>query len=121
MNNIVGGLEYQHAHADQGFGIHPFQMWLYPRGKRGKNDYGFLHTMSETSLLLMHGDFVHAGGISWFPRCHMKFFPKVVAGMIKGHNEATLLASSKRKPVGAVVLVATLHVPVCISKNETCA
>jgi hypothetical protein len=102
MTNLVGGLKYQHAHADQGwgldyegettfpfvathaFGANTFQMWLLPKGSRGKNEYGFLHTMKKTSLLLMRGDFIHAGGISWFPRCHMKFFPRVEAGLVNG-------------------------------------
>ena len=105
MTNVVGGLEYQHAHADQGwpmeyegetlfpfvathgFGKYPYQLWLFPRSIRGKSEYGFLHNLSPTSLVLMRGDFVHAGGVSWLPRCHMKFYPTVAAGYIKGHNE----------------------------------
>jgi hypothetical protein len=105
MTNIVGGLEYQHPHADQGwgmdyegeptfpfvathgFGRYPFEMWLLAKGTRGKNDYGFLHTMKATSLLLMRGDFIHAGGISWHPRCHMKFYPRVAAGLVKGQAQ----------------------------------
>jgi hypothetical protein len=104
MTNMVGGLEYQHPHADQGwgldydgeetfpfvathaFGVNPFQMWLLTKGKRGKNDYGFLHTMKPSALLLMRGDFIHAGGILWFPRCHMKFYPRLRAGLVKGQT-----------------------------------
>jgi hypothetical protein len=104
MTNVVGGLEYQHPHADQGwgldyegeatfpfvathaFGANPFQMWLLPKGHRGKNDYGFLHTMKPTALLLMRGDFIHAGGVLWYPRCHMKFYPRVEAGLVKGQT-----------------------------------
>ena len=104
MTNLVGGLEYQHAHADQGwgmefegenmfpfvashgFGVNPVEMWLLPKGKHGKNDYGFLHTLPPTALLLMRGDFIHAGGASWLPRCHMKFYPTVHAGLVKGHT-----------------------------------
>jgi hypothetical protein len=62
MTNIVGGTEYQHAHADQawplelegertfpfvathGFGMNPFQMRLLAKSPRGKNEYGILHT-----------------------------------------------------------------------------
>jgi hypothetical protein len=102
MTNVVGGLYYQHPHADQGWGLeydgeatfpfvathgfgrHSFEMWLLAKGTRGKNDYGFLHTLKASSLLLMRGDFIHAGGISWRPRCHMKFFPRVGAGLVKG-------------------------------------
>jgi hypothetical protein len=104
MTNLVGGNEYQHAHADQGwgmefegentfpfvathgFGMYPGEIWLLPKGKHGKNDYGFLHTLPPTALLLMRGDFIHAGGASWFPRCHMKFYPTVNAGTVKGHS-----------------------------------
>ena len=82
MTNLVGGTHYQHAHSDQawpfdlegektfpfvathGFGVHPFEMWLLPRSQRGKQEYGILHTFSPTALLLMRGDFVHAGGVS---------------------------------------------------------
>ena len=105
MTNVVGGLEYQHPHADQGwgmeydgeptfpfvathgFGRYSFEMWLLAKGTRGKNDYGFLHTMKATSLLLMRGDFIHAGGISWRPRCHMKFYPRMGAGLVKGQAD----------------------------------
>jgi hypothetical protein len=105
MTNVVGGVEYQHPHADQGwgmeyegeptfpfvathgFGRYSFEMWLLAKGTRGKNDYGFLHRMKATSLLLMRGDFIHAGGISWRPRCHMKFYPRMGAGLVKGQAE----------------------------------
>jgi hypothetical protein len=102
MTNIVGGNEYQHAHSDQGrplefrdqdtfpfvaqhgFGKFPFQLWLLPNCY---NDikYGFRHTFKPTSLLLMRGDFVHAGGISQEPRCHMSFYPLPGAGMVHDH------------------------------------
>ena len=112
MTNIIGGLEYQHAHADQGwgmefegeklfpfvathgFGEHPFSMWLLPRGKRGKNDYGYYHTIPRTGLLLMRGDFIHAGGVSWFPRCHMKFYPRASAGLVRNHTHHYWLSDS---------------------------
>jgi hypothetical protein len=34
----------------------------------------------------MRGDFIHAGGASWLPRCHMKFYPTANAGNVKGHS-----------------------------------
>jgi hypothetical protein len=104
MTNLVGGNEYQHPHSDQGwgmefegettfpfvathgFGIYPGEIWLLPKGKHGKNDYGFLHSLAPTALLLMRGDFIHAGGASWLPRCHMKFYPTENAGVVKGHS-----------------------------------
>ncbi len=35
----------------------------------------------------MRGDFIHAGGISWRPRCHMTFYPRMGAGLVKGQAE----------------------------------
>ena len=105
MTNIVGGTEYQHAHADQawpfelegektypfvathGFGVNPFQFWLLTKSTRGKNEYGILHTLPCTALLLMRGDFVHAGGAMWYPRCHMKFYPRLGAGSVKKRDD----------------------------------
>ncbi len=100
MTNLVGGTQYQHAHADQawpwelegertfpfvvshGFGAHPMQFWLLPKSTTGKSEYGFLHVLPPTSMLFMRGDFVHAGGAMWHPRCHMKFYPKTEAGCV---------------------------------------
>jgi hypothetical protein len=105
MTNIVGGTQYQHAHADQawpfelegertfpfvathGFGVDPFEMWLLPKSARGKQEYGILHQLPRTALLLMRGDFVHAGGALWYPRCHMKFYPRVEAGLVKKRQD----------------------------------
>jgi hypothetical protein len=105
MSNIVGGSEYQHAHADQawpselegertfpfvathGFGVNPFQFWLLTKSTRGKNEYGMLHTLPCTALLIMRGDFVHAGGAMWYPRCHMKFYPRMAAGRVKKRDD----------------------------------
>ncbi len=64
-----------------------FEMWLLAKGTRGKNDYGFLHTLKASSLLLMRGDFIHAGRISWRPQCYMKFYPRVGAGLVKGQAD----------------------------------
>jgi hypothetical protein len=103
MQNIVGGTEHQHPHADlgrpheyrdqdtfpftatHGFGMHTYQLWLLPNA-HADIKYGFLNTFSATSLLLLRGDFVHAGGISKEPRCHMEFFPLPTAGMVHGHE-----------------------------------
>jgi hypothetical protein len=105
MTNVVGGDLYQHAHADQawplelegektfpfvashGFGVHPHEMWLLAKSARGKSEYGILHTLPPSALLLMRGDFVHAGGALWYPRCHMKFYPRVRAGLVKQRDD----------------------------------
>jgi hypothetical protein len=100
MANLVGGTLYQHAHADQawpwelegektfsfiasrGFGTNEMEFWLLPKSLRGKSEYGFLHVLPRTAMLFMRGDFVHAGGTMWHPRCHMKFYPLKEAGCI---------------------------------------
>jgi hypothetical protein len=100
MQNLMGGHEYQHAHADQarphsyrdektfpfvvthGFGMNEFQLWLLPMNAK----HGILHTFNMDALVLMRGDFVHAGGICKLPRCHMEFFPKPNAGFVQGHQ-----------------------------------
>jgi hypothetical protein len=105
MTNIVGGTMYQHAHADQawpfelegertfpfvashGFGVHPMQIWLLPKSDRGKNEYGILHQLPPTAMLFMRGDFVHAGGAMWHPRCHMKFYPRAAAGLVHARDD----------------------------------
>jgi hypothetical protein len=53
-------------------------MWLLPQGK----SYGFKHVIPKDSLLLMRGDFTHAGGLQRENghRCHMVFYPKMSAG-----------------------------------------
>ena len=99
MQNVVGGIEHQHAHSDQarphsyrdektfpfvathGFGMHELQLWLLPMNAK----HGILHTFNKAALVLMRGDFVHAGGVSKLPRCHMQFFPKPNAGFVHGH------------------------------------
>jgi hypothetical protein len=105
MTNLVGGIDFQHAHADQGwpneyegehtfpfvathgFGVHPFELWLLPKGARGKQDYGILHVFPPTAMVFMRGDFVHAGGTMWLPRCHMKFYPRVEAGLVQKRKD----------------------------------
>jgi hypothetical protein len=102
MTNLVGGTHFQHAHADQawpwelegersfpfvashGFGRNEMEFWLLPKSPRGKSEYGFLHKLPRTAMLFMRGDFVHAGGAMWHPRCHMKFYPLKEAGSV--HN-----------------------------------
>ena len=103
MTNLAGGSEYQHAHSDQGrpsqfkdektfpfvathgFGTYPFQLWLLPNAATDIK-YGFPHTFKPSNLLLMRGDFVHAGGILKDPRCHMEFYPLPEAGLVHGHT-----------------------------------
>jgi hypothetical protein len=76
-----------HGFGVHGFGVHTFQMWLLTKGLRGKQEYGILHEFPPTALLLMRGGFVHAGGAMWLPRCHMKFYPRVAAGLeFKQHD-----------------------------------
>jgi hypothetical protein len=105
MTNLVGGTLYQHAHADQawpwelegertfpfvashGFGQHEMEFWLLPKSARGKSEYGFLHTLPKTAMLFMRGDFVHAGGTKWHPRCHMKFYPLREAGLVASSDQ----------------------------------
>ena len=102
MTNLVGGTLYQHAHADQawpwelegerkfpfvashGFGKNEMEFWLLLKSTRGKSEYGFLHKLPRMAMLFMRGDFVHAGGTMWHPRCHMKFYPLKEAGSV--HN-----------------------------------
>ncbi len=45
-----------------------------------RQKYGFLHTFKASQILLMRGDFVHAGVPSTVPRGHMKFYPQPEAG-----------------------------------------
>lgn len=112
MTNLVGGINFQHAHADQawpwelegeqtfpfvathGFGVNEFEMWLLPKGTRGKQDYGILHLFPPTAMLFMRGDFVHAGGATWLPRCHMKFYPRVDAGLVHQRKDKYWLLQS---------------------------
>jgi hypothetical protein len=102
MQNLVGGNTYQHPHADQGrpgeykeertfpfvathgFGLHEFELWLLP-ATGGQYKHGFLHRFPSEALILMRGDFVHAGGVVSDPRCHMEFYPKVPAGLVFDH------------------------------------
>ena len=127
MTNLVGGTHYQHAHSDQawpfdlegektfpfvathGFGVHPFEMWLLPRSQRGKQEYGILHTFSPTALLLMRGDFVHAGGAMWHPRCHMKFFPRTSAGLVWGRNDNYWLLPNFKQDISEETTTSTVE------------
>jgi hypothetical protein len=140
MTNVVGGTQYQHAHADQawplalegertfpfvashGFGANPMQFWLLSKSTLGKNEYGFLHVLPPTAMLFMRGDFVHAGGTMWHPRCHMKFYPKKEAGCVQLSQQHYALAAPKfqskhdrgedRRQDRTSFPVATLHLPI---------
>jgi hypothetical protein len=94
MQNLVGGNTYQHPHSDQGhpfeykdektfpfIGQYPFELWLLP-ASGGQHKHGFLHHFGPEALILMRGDFVHAGGVAQDPRCHMAFYPKPGAGLV---------------------------------------
>ncbi len=88
---LVNGNGYQHPHADagfpdsykglkvfpfvtlHGFGLDFFSMWLLPEPFRNTNKYEFLHTFKASQMLLMRGDFVHAGVPSTVPRGIWRF------------------------------------------------
>ena len=127
MTNIVGGTMYQHAHADQAwpfelegertfpfvashsFGIHPMQMWLLTKSDRGKNAYGILHQLSPTAMLFMRGDFVHAGGALWHPRCHMKFYPQAAAGLVQSRADNYWLLPNFKHDISEETVVKTIE------------
>jgi hypothetical protein len=124
--SIVNGLGYQHPHADagrpdsykgmkifpfvtiHGFGVSSYTMWLLPDPFSNSNKYGFLHTFRADQILLMRGDFVHAGVPSTVPRGHMKFFPSAEAGWNqenaywhrKGWEAVTFLWQGGHPPFG---------------------
>ena len=126
FTSIVNGTGYQHPHADcgrpdslkglkmfpfvtiHGFGLDRFSMWLLPDPFSNSNKYGFLHTFEASQMLLMRGDFVHAGVPSTVPRGHMKFFPSETAGWKrqsaywnrKGWEDATFLWQGTYPPFG---------------------
>ena len=93
---LQGGTNIQHPHCDNAivnsynnldvfpfvcvhaFGVSEFKMWLLPNPLQ--RHYGFEHTFEPKNMLLMRGDFVHAGGPGRFPRAHMEFFPRETAG-----------------------------------------
>jgi hypothetical protein len=93
---LIGGSNIQHPHCDNaivnsydkldvfpfvclhGFGVDEFSLWLLPNPLA--RHYGFEHTFKATNLLLMRGDFVHAGCPGKNPRGHMEFFPREGAG-----------------------------------------
>jgi hypothetical protein len=103
MNNICGGTEHQHPHADlgrpmqfrdeetypftatHGFGCNTFQLWMLPNSNDVR--YGYLHTFSASCLVLLRGDFLHAGGVAKEPRCNMQFYPLPPAGLVHGHED----------------------------------
>ena len=93
---LKGGQNIQHAHSDNaivgsyekldvfpfvcihGFGVEEFTLWLLPTPLT--RHYGFEHKFKPKNMLLMRGDFVHAGGPGRNPRAHMEFFPRESAG-----------------------------------------
>ncbi len=96
QNVLKGGINHQHPHCDNaivnsyanldifpfvcihGFGVEEFSLWLLPNPLA--RHYGFLHTFRPTQMLIMRGDFVHAGAPGLSPRGHMEFFPRESAG-----------------------------------------
>jgi len=93
---LKGGANIQHPHCDNAvvnsyanldvfpfvcihtFGLREFTLWLHPNPMT--RAYGFEHTFHQNNLLLMRGDFVHAGGAGMHARAHMEFFPRETAG-----------------------------------------
>jgi hypothetical protein len=125
--SLVNGVGYQHPHADagrpesykgmkifpfvtiHGFGIDECTMWLLPHPfSNASKKYGFLHTFKAHQMLLMRGDFVHAGVPSPIPRGHKKFFPSAEAGWNqetafwhrKGAENVTFLWQGSHPPFG---------------------
>ena len=94
---LTGGTNHQHPHCDNaivntyanldvfpfvclhGFGVSEFGLWLLPNPLA--RHYGFYHTFAAKNMLLMRGDFVHAGGPGGTnTRGHLEFFPREAAG-----------------------------------------
>ena len=94
---LTGGTNHQHPHCDNaivntyanldvfpfvcihGFGVSEFGLWLLPNPLA--RHYGFYHTFAAKNMLIMRGDFVHAGGPgSTNTRGHLEFFPRETAG-----------------------------------------
>ncbi len=101
MTNLVGGTQYQHAHAHQawpmemegektfpfvashGFGAHPMEFWLLPRvlwARISTASYTYYHPPLCYSCGAILSKPVELCGI--YPRCHMKFYPKKEAGCV---------------------------------------
>ena len=86
---LKGGINHQHPHCDNaivntyanldvfpfvcihGFGMNEFNVWLLPNPFH--RHYGFMHTFAAKNMLIMRGDFVHAGGPGCSPRAHLEF------------------------------------------------
>ena len=93
---LKGGTNIQHPHCDNAvvnsyvnldvfpfvcvhaFGVSAYKLWLLPNPLA--RSYGFEHTFGPKNMLLMRGDFVHAGGAGYNPRAHMEFPPRETAG-----------------------------------------
>ena len=93
---LKGGENHQHPHCDNaivntyanldvfpfvcihGFGMDEFSVWLLPNPLQ--RHYGFLHKFAAKNMLIMRGDFVHAGAPGTTPRGHLEFFPREAAG-----------------------------------------
>ena len=93
---LKGGVNHQHPHCDNaivntyanldvfpfvcihGFGMDEFSVWLLPNPLQ--RHYGFLHKFEAKNMLIMRGDFVHAGAPGTTPRAHLEIFPRESAG-----------------------------------------
>ena len=106
---LKGGTNIQHPHCDNAivnsyvnldvfpfvcihaFGVSEFKLWLLPNPLA--RSYGFEHTFGPKNMLLMRGDFVHAGGAGFHPRGHMDFFPRETAGWTRKRSFWNLRAN----------------------------
>ena len=96
QQQLKGGVNHQHPHCDNaivntyaneevfpfvcihGFGMEEFSVWLLTNPFQ--RSYGFLHKFNAKNMLIMRGDFVHAGAPGTSPRAHLEFFPRESAG-----------------------------------------
>ena len=112
---LTGGTNHQHPHSDNaivntyanldvfpfvcihGFGVSEFGLWLHP--SPFSRQYGFYHKFAAKSMLIMRGDFVHAGGPgSTNTRGHMEFFPRESAGWTRKRSFWNMKNTSKIQP-----------------------
>ena len=112
---LTGGTNHQHAHCDNatvntyanldvfpfvcihGFGVSEFGLWLHPSPLA--RQYGFYHTFAAKNMLIMRGDFVHAGGPgSTNTRAHLEFFPREGAGWTRKRSFWNMKNTNKIQP-----------------------
>ncbi len=106
---LRGGVNYQHPHSDTarvnsyaGLNIFPF-VCIHAFGQEGFSmrlgpglPTRSLHRFDAKNMLLMLGDFVHAGAVGTTPRAHMEFFPLEGAGWTRKKSPWTYTAASQQ-------------------------